>query len=55
MKGLVIIKNLEKAGTLINELGATWRSTGLTANQVVRKGVMLKRLNLCNAGNIVNS
>ncbi|XP_073945860.1 odorant receptor 85c-like isoform X2 [Choristoneura fumiferana] len=49
MKGIVIITNLAKARILINELGAMWRTSGLTRNQVARKGMMLKKLNLCNA------
>nr|AIT72018.1 olfactory receptor 67 [Ctenopseustis obliquana] len=49
MKGTVIITNLTKARTLIDELGAMWRTAGLTRNQLARKGMMLKRLNLCNA------
>uniref|UniRef100_A0A0K8TU41 Odorant receptor n=1 Tax=Epiphyas postvittana TaxID=65032 RepID=A0A0K8TU41_EPIPO len=49
MKGIVIITNLTKARTLIYELGAMWRTTGLTRKQLERKGLMLKRLNLCNA------
>nr|AST36289.1 putative odorant receptor OR68 [Hedya nubiferana] len=49
MKGAVIIANLSKARRVIDDLGSIWRSTGLTKKQQAKKGVMLKRLNLCNA------
>uniref|UniRef100_A0A0V0J0N8 Odorant receptor n=1 Tax=Cydia pomonella TaxID=82600 RepID=A0A0V0J0N8_CYDPO len=49
MKGIVIVSNLSKAKTVIDELGSMWRTTGLTKTQLMKKGVMLKRLNLCNA------
>ncbi|XP_063365029.1 odorant receptor 13a-like isoform X2 [Cydia amplana] len=49
MKGTVIVSNLSKAKIVIDELGSMWRTTGLTKTQLMKKGVMLKRLNLCNA------
>nr|AST36418.1 putative odorant receptor OR68 [Cydia nigricana] len=49
MKGIVIVSNLSKAKTVIDDLGTMWRSNGLTKTQLMKKGVMLKRLNFCNA------
>ncbi|XP_063538441.1 odorant receptor 13a-like isoform X2 [Cydia strobilella] len=49
MKGTVIVSKLSKARIVIDELGSMWRTTGLTKTQLMKKGVMLKRMNLCNA------